>query len=220
MRFRFGTILLICFALVAQSAANASSIVLSVKDQTGAGIPNAHVQIVPSPSNIQDKLTTDSHGELSLDVSPGSYEVTVESLGFAKAARRVKVKGDTPQTINIVLKVWLCSQCPIVTNVFAVPFPAKSLAVSPDGRYAIIGVDTDREPYHTVFLEDRVLNTRRKLFNYDRNIVLLWKPDSKLFAVTDYTGSDSSQCRIISADEDAPPIQVLDILSRQLSEDA
>jgi hypothetical protein len=69
-----------------------------------------------------------------------------------------------------------------------------------------------------VFLDDRLLKTRRKLFNYDRNIALLWKSDSRLFAVTDYAGSDNSRCSVVSVDEIVPPIQVLDVLSRQLFE--
>ncbi len=90
--------------------------------------------------------------------------------------------------------------------------------MSPDGRYAIVGVDSAKEPYHTVFLEDQLLKSRRRLFNYNRSIALLWKSDSKLFAVTDYAGSDISRCSILSVDEKASPIQVLDVLSHQLSE--
>ncbi|HXM99499.1 MAG TPA: Xaa-Pro peptidase family protein [Candidatus Dormibacteraeota bacterium] len=111
-----------------------------------------------------------------------------------------------------------CAACPVITNVFPVSFPGQSQAVSPHGRYAIVGVDNGTEPFHTVFLEDRFLKTRRKLFHFDRHIVVLWKSDSKLFAVTDYVGSDNSRCTIVSVDEKVPPIQVLDVLSRQLSE--
>jgi hypothetical protein len=92
----------------------------------------------------------------------------------------------------------------------AVSFPPRSRAVSPNGRYVIVGVDSDKEPYHTVFLHDRRLKTRRKLFNYDRWIELLWNPDSKSFALTDHAGSDFSECRIIPVDEKAQSIDVWD----------
>ena len=88
-----------------------------------------------------------------------------------------------------------------------VPFPPQSQAVSPNGRYVIIE-ENHSEPFHTAILEDRVLRTRRKLFDYDRGIDLIWNPDSKSFAVTDYEGSDYSRCRIIFADKTAPTIQV------------
>ncbi len=133
--------------------------------------------------------------------------------------KRVEAIAGAHPRIGIVLPVGGCSPCVVVTNILPVSFPEQSEAVSPDGRYAIVGIDRDKEPYHTVFLEDRSLKTRRKLFNYDRHIVVLWKSDSKLVAVTNYVGSDSSQCSIVSVDEKVGPIQVLDVLSHQLSED-
>jgi hypothetical protein len=89
-----------------------------------------------------------------------------------------------------------------------VSFPEHSRALSPDGRYLITGVDSDSEPYHTVFLEDRRLKTRRKLFNYNRGIELLWNPDSTHFVLNDYVGSDYSECKIIPVDEKVQPTNV------------
>jgi Carboxypeptidase regulatory-like domain len=214
-----GMFLTFCFALLAQEAVKTSSIVVEVKDQSGAFVTNAHIQVVPAPNNIGKNLTTALGGKVSLDLSPGSYDLTVESSGFVKATKRVEVITHAAQTIEIVLKIGSCPPgvCGVVTDVFPVSFPTQAQAVSPDGRYAIAGVDSGTEPYHSVFLEDRSVKTRRKLFNYDRRIVLLWKSDSKLFAVTDYVGSDSSRCSILSVDENVPPIQVLDVLSRQFS---
>src|SRR5262249_30931269 len=108
--------------------------------------------------------------------------------------------------------------CPVVTDIFPVSFPEQSQAESPDGRYVVVGINSDIEPYHTVFLEDRHLKTRRKLFTYERHIVVLWKADGKLFAVTDYVGSNNSRCTIISVDEKAQPIEVTVVLSHQLAE--
>jgi hypothetical protein len=99
-----------------------------------------------------------------------------------------------------------------------VSFPKLSQAVSPDGRFVVVGINSDKEPNHTVFLEDRYLKTRRKLFTYERHIVVLWKADSKLFAVTNYVGSNSSRCTIISVDRKAKPIEVTAVLSHQLAE--
>jgi hypothetical protein len=93
-----------------------------------------------------------------------------------------------------------------------IAFPETSRALSPNGRYALIGVDSDSEPNHTVFLEDQQLKTRRRLFNYDRHIDLLWNPDSESFAVSDYAGSDYSRCSIVSVNKNVPPVQVWDEL--------
>src|SRR5882762_8815150 len=85
-----------------------ASIVLAVKDQSGAIVPYAHVQIVPSPNNIGKNQTTDTDGKLSLDVSPGSYELTVESPGFVTSSKRIEAKPGTHQAVDIVLKVGAC----------------------------------------------------------------------------------------------------------------
>lgn len=221
MLFCAGMFLTFCFALLAQEAVKTTSIVLAVKDQSGAAVPNAHVQIVPSPDNIGKNLATDSDGKLSLEVFPGSYDLRVESPGFVTATKRIEAKTAAPQAIEIVLKVGSCppGPCFVLANEVPVSFPVQSQAISPDGRYAIVGVDRGTKPSHSVFLEDRLLKTRRKLFNYDQHVDLLWKSDSKLFAVTDYVGSDSSRCSILSVDEKVPPVQVLDVLSHQLSKD-
>src|SRR5262249_32296296 len=84
-----------------------------------------------------------------------------------------------------------------------ISFPQHNRATSPDGRYAIVNVESDAQPYHAVFLEDHKLKTRRKLFNYDRWVEVLWNPDSNSFALTDHAGSDFSECRIISVERNA-----------------
>jgi len=99
-----------------------------------------------------------------------------------------------------------------------VSFPEQSQAASPNARYAIVGEENHAEPFHTAILEDRVLKTRRKLFDYDRHIDLLWNPDSKSFAVTDYEESDYSRCSIIFIDQTVPTIRVWDKLVKALTE--
>ena len=98
-----------------------------------------------------------------------------------------------------------------------VSFPQQSQATSPDARYIVIG-EHNSEPFHTAILEDRVLKTRRKLFNYDRHIDLLWSPDSRSFAVTDYEESDYSRCSIVFTDQTVPTIQVWDRVVKTVSE--
>jgi hypothetical protein len=99
-----------------------------------------------------------------------------------------------------------------------VSFPEQSRAASPNARYVIVGEENHAEPFHTVILEDRVVKTRRRLFDYDRHIDLLWNPDSKSFAVTDYGESDYSRCSIIFVDQTVPTIQVWDKLVKALTE--
>src|ERR1700730_11100862 len=99
-----------------------------------------------------------------------------------------------------------------------VSFPEQSQAPSPDARYVIVEEENHAEPFHTAILEDRVLKIRRKLFDYDRSIDLLWNPDSKSFAVTDYEGSDYSRGSIIFTDQTIPTSPVCDKLTKALTE--
>jgi hypothetical protein len=72
---------------------------------------------------------------------------------------------------------------------------------------------------YTAFLEDRDLKTRRELFTYGRDtLYVLWSSDSKAFAVADDLDGDISRCKVFSVDEKVPPIPVLDLIARQLSE--
>jgi hypothetical protein len=61
-----------------------------------------------------------------------------------------------------------------------------------------------------VFLEDRRMKTRRKLFECGRSIEILWNPDSESFVLSDYAGSDYSECKIISVQDRVPSIDVWD----------
>jgi hypothetical protein len=81
-----------------------------------------------------------------------------------------------------------------------ISFPEHRKATSPGGRYAIVNVKSDVQPYHTVFLDDFKLKKRRKFFNYDRWVEELWNPDSSSFVHTDHAGSDFSECRIVSVE--------------------
>ncbi len=93
-----------------------------------------------------------------------------------------------------------------------VPFPEKSRAPSPDGHFVLVNVDSDSEPHHTVFLATRGSKATRKLFAYGRGIEVLWSPNSQLFIVNDYAGSDYSRCRVYSVEAGKEPIEVWDEL--------
>jgi hypothetical protein len=96
-------------------------------------------------------------------------------------------------------------------------FPEHSRATSPNRDYALVNVDRETEPYHTVFLENRKLKTRRELFHYGRGIDVLWNPDSQFFALTDHAGSDYSLCSIICVDEKVPAIDVWTDLRKRIA---
>ena len=166
----------------------------------------------------QDRTQTGADGRLSTSVSPGSYDVIVDAPNFLKVSKHIEAKSGMHQTVAFVLEARPCASgpCLLNTDVLPVSFPEQSSALSPNGRYAIIGDDRDTGTYHSLFLEDRLVKTRRRIFNYDRRVLLVWNLSSNAFAVTDYVAKDSAECRVVSVDAKVPPIQVLDVLSRQL----
>jgi len=94
-----------------------------------------------------------------------------------------------------------------------VSFPStRTEAVSPDRRFAVVNVDSDTEPYHTLFLENRQSKTRRKLLEYGRHVEVLWNPNSTSFAVTDYAGSNVAECLVFSVSDGGESRNVADAL--------
>jgi hypothetical protein len=98
-------------------------------------------------------------------------------------------------------------------------FPGHSTSTSPNGRYVLINIETvvGNEYRNTVVLEDRTLKTKRTMFDYERHIEILWNPNSKFFALSDFAGSDVAECRVISVDPNIEPVPVLDNLLPKLS---
>ncbi|MGO9243107.1 MAG: carboxypeptidase-like regulatory domain-containing protein [Bryobacteraceae bacterium] len=204
-----------------QESGQTGSVILVAKDPTGAAISSSPIRIQLSPNTPRRILRTGGDGRVTIDLPTGIYDLKARVPGFNEAARHIEVQAGPPQVINIVLSVGSCPPGPcVMVRGVRTPLAGASQSVSPDGRYVLVSVDGDTVPRHTVFLEDRVLKARRKLFNYSTLVDILWAPDSKLIAVTDHVSSNKSQCTIFSVDEKTPPIQVLDLILRTLSEDA
>jgi len=116
--------------------------------------------------------------------------------------------------IGCILSIWMCqalAQHPIA-------FPERSSATSPDGRYVLVNVDRDSEPFeHTIFLEDRKHKTRREIYRYERGVQVLWNPDGRQFALSDFAGSDYATCNIMSVNQEIKAIPVLENLLKMVS---
>ena len=206
----------------AQEGVRSASIVIEVKDATGAVIPKARVLILPLPNADGGMLGTDENGRVSLALPSGIYTLRVQMLGFRPVKRRIQAEPGTHQTIPIQLTLGTCPQCVEVlcagTGCPPTPsFPEQSHVASLDGRYLLLRRGWPWAGRHTVELEDRVLKTRRKLFQYDRRVVFLWY--GKLIIATDYAGRRASHCTLYSVDKKTPSVQVLDLLLSQLDED-
>ena len=102
-----------------------------------------------------------------------------------------------------------------------VQFPsAQTQAVAPDKRFAVVNVDSDKEPYHALFLKDRQSRSRRKMLEYDRSVEVIWNPDSTAFAVNNYAGSNVGDCLIFFTNDKIAPVNVGDALLDRLASGA
>jgi hypothetical protein len=90
-------IVAIATALLWSQQAATRTVTIRVSDQTGARITGAEVRCVPVPDSAPAKMETDNQGNLSLDLKPGSYAVSISAQGFKTAIQHVDV---TPPTGN------------------------------------------------------------------------------------------------------------------------
>jgi hypothetical protein len=86
-------VLILCNAeLSAQDIKKQAHVAIEVKDQSGAPIPQAQIEIRPYRNEHATKLSTDGNGRLAIDLPSGSYELAVTSRGFKNVARHVEVQ--------------------------------------------------------------------------------------------------------------------------------
>lgn len=81
------TAALLCGTAFAQR--DLATLVGTITDPTGSGIPNAKVSILEDATGLKYDLTTNSSGEFVRPaLKPGTYTITVEITGFKKSTRR------------------------------------------------------------------------------------------------------------------------------------
>ncbi len=105
-----------CAAFPSKQINERSSVVLTVKDQSGATIPNAEVLISPLPTNLEKSLVTDRDGRLSVGLPPGLYTLTVNAQGFVSATEHFELKDGANMALDVVLTLGFCAQCVVVIS--------------------------------------------------------------------------------------------------------
>ena len=68
---------------------------------------------------------------------------------------------------------------------------------SPNGRWQITSQEpSDGVEFHRLVLVDRSTGSMTAFDRFPRHADVLWSPDSERIAVTDFSGSDESDCRV------------------------
>ncbi len=120
------TLLLALMAMPAFAQSNvAGGITGTVKDQTGAVVPNVSVTAVSNETNAQLTATTDAAGGFRISpLTPGTYTVTVSAAGFSpfKATNIiVEVGRPTPVEVSLTVgateaKIEVVAEAPVINT--------------------------------------------------------------------------------------------------------
>ncbi len=123
--FQIPTLLVVLFlsahAAFGQAQSNAADIQGTVKDSTGAVVPNATVTARNPNTNVTRNATTNDQGLYRIiNVPPGDYEITVEAASFKKAVlEKVTVTVGQAADIDVVLEPGAISETVTVSGVTA-----------------------------------------------------------------------------------------------------
>lgn len=91
------------------------------------------------------------------------------------------------------------------------PFGPANQLVSPDGAYALFGIQSPVNSENALWLEDRRTHQRRMVFRATvQTLTLAWSPDSAAFFVNDRAVSDVENAYIF----DAKTLDRLDLTAR------
>src|SRR6266567_3892703 len=88
------------------------SVTGTVTDQSGAGVPKAHVVLTNRATNVQREADADDTGHyVVIDVSPGNYDLTVKAGGFKPLTQtNLTVTANTVTNSDASLQVGTMSQ--------------------------------------------------------------------------------------------------------------
>ena len=108
-------------AALAQTS-GAGTITGTVKDPSGATVPNAAVAIRNADTGVERSMQTNEVGiYVAPFLQPGHYEITVVKAGFAKIVRKdLTVQVGQTRTVNFELAVQMTSETLLVTGLAGV----------------------------------------------------------------------------------------------------
>src|SRR5580704_11148066 len=110
----FSILVIITGVAVAQFTA---SIQGEVKDQSGAGVAKASIQMVNTATGVTAVATTDDAGNYRfVSLAPGRYKITVQAAGFAKSEADVTLLTEQNLNVPLSLKVGSISESVLVTT--------------------------------------------------------------------------------------------------------
>jgi hypothetical protein len=103
---------------VAFAQFDTATVLGTVRDASGAVVPNATVKLRNTATGIEASITTDSEGNYQFfNVKIGTYQITAEMQGFAKAvADNIQVTVNARQRIDLALKAGQLTETVVISD--------------------------------------------------------------------------------------------------------
>ena len=106
--------LFLAIPVCAQFTANIQGL---IQDPSGAGVAKAQITLVNSATGVKKAATSDASGNYRfVSLAPGSYKISVEASGFAKAEAGVTLLTEQNVNLPITLKVGSASESVVVST--------------------------------------------------------------------------------------------------------
>ncbi|HEX7363034.1 MAG TPA: carboxypeptidase-like regulatory domain-containing protein [Bryobacteraceae bacterium] len=113
----------------------ATHVVITVLDPTGAVVPGAEVWIGRASDSLKPFFIANDQGTLTANVQPGRYEINAQFPAFRAQRQQLTVLKAEEQRVNIRLQIGSCSSCVVVRSAPvpepAVPLPSPSIEEVP-----------------------------------------------------------------------------------------
>jgi Carboxypeptidase regulatory-like domain len=94
-----------------------ASIQGEVKDQSGAGVAKAKIQLVNTATGVTALATSDDSGNYRfVSLAPGSYKITAEAAGFSKSEASVTLLTEQNLDVPLSLRVGSVSESVVVST--------------------------------------------------------------------------------------------------------
>jgi hypothetical protein len=96
-----------------------------------------------------------------------------------------------------VKAILLAVAMPFLASAAAITFPGATASRSPDGKWEIYSEPPLGGEGHKLQLRAKADGSIRTVLIFPRHVDSQWAPNSLRIAVTDYVGSDMSDCKIV-----------------------
>jgi len=92
-------------AAFSREHAPAEPLMIVVTDVTGAVVNHARIEISPAPEPAPEEMYSGAQGKFVVNLTPGTYEVTVTAQGFKRWAKHIEVQPGTSQIVGVRLEL-------------------------------------------------------------------------------------------------------------------